>query len=364
MPNTIRIDVKNEKNINRKTIIDIMTKELKIKSSLISYVSTPYNSKSWLVSFKEEYDIKKILDINVTINEEMVTIRDYNKPKKLVKYNTYKLLWLPHGTNLIEVEKYVLESVKVLGGDVRVTKIKEEIYVDRDAPEVKEIKTGNIIVTISYLEDIPIKDIRGIKDYYGKRLRIVQFGDEMKCFSCHETGHIKSKCPYVDHTCETCGNKGHRTCNYASRINSNQNENFPQHDGDTDFGDLEKKQNGLQNSTLNNEQNTNENVSLESSQINSIEAIKKVIIMDSEKNKKFNNMKIFLGPSKNTFKRSNDNRSLNSSTSPTKIINKKTKSREDSSEEEEMEESAEEGNDETGNQNNNNENENEIEKVS
>ena len=188
----------------------------------------------------------------------------------------------------------------------------------------------------------------------------MQFGDEMKCFSCHETGNIKSKCPYVDHTCETCGKKGHRTCNYASRINSN--ENFPQHDGDTDFGDLEKKQNYLQNSTLNNEQNTNENVSLESSQINSIEAIKKVIIMDSEKNKKFNNMKIFLGPSKNTFKRSNDNRSLNSSTSPTKIINKKTKSREDSSEEEEMEESAEEGNDETGNENNNNENE--IEKVS
>ena len=60
--------------------------------------------------------------------------------------------------------------------------------------------------------------------------------------------------------------------------------------------------------------------------------------MESEKNKKFNNMKIFLGPSKNTFKRSNDNRSLNSSTSPTKITNKKTKSREDSSEEEEMEE--------------------------
>ena len=37
----------------------------------------------------------------------------------------------------------------------------------------------------------------------------MQFGDEMKCFSCHETGNIKSKCPYVDHTCETCGKKGH-----------------------------------------------------------------------------------------------------------------------------------------------------------
>ena len=55
--------------------------------------------------------------------------------------------------------------------------------MDRDAPEVKEIKTGNIIVTISYLEDIPIKDIRGIKDYYGKRLRIVQFGDFTVFFS-------------------------------------------------------------------------------------------------------------------------------------------------------------------------------------
>ena len=57
MPNTIRIDVKNEKNINRKTIIDLMIKEMKVESNLISYVSTPYNSKSWLVSFKEEYDI-------------------------------------------------------------------------------------------------------------------------------------------------------------------------------------------------------------------------------------------------------------------------------------------------------------------
>ena len=77
------------------------------------------------------------------------------------------------------------------------------------APEEQFAGRYCIIVTISYLEDIPIKDIRGIKDFYGKRLRIVQFGDEMKCFSCHETGNIKSKCPYVDHTCETCGKKGH-----------------------------------------------------------------------------------------------------------------------------------------------------------
>ena len=45
--------------------------------------------------------------------------------------------------------------------------------------------------------------------------------------------------------------------------------------------------------------------------------------MDSEKNKKINNINIYLGPSKNTFKRSNDNRSLNSSTSPTIINNHK-----------------------------------------
>ena len=65
MPNTIRMDVKNEKNINRKTIIDIMIKELRIESKFISYVSTPYSSKSWLVSFKEEYDIEKIIGTNV-----------------------------------------------------------------------------------------------------------------------------------------------------------------------------------------------------------------------------------------------------------------------------------------------------------
>ena len=79
MPNTIRMDVKNEKNINRKTIIDIMIKDLRIESKFISYVSTPYSSKSWLVSFKEEYDIEKIVGVNVTINEEVVEIKDYNK---------------------------------------------------------------------------------------------------------------------------------------------------------------------------------------------------------------------------------------------------------------------------------------------
>ena len=59
-------------------------------------------------------------------------------------------------------------------------------------------------MTISYLEDIHIKDIRGFHQYFGKTIRIVQFGDEMKCFGCNELGHIK------EHTCTKCNKNGHR----------------------------------------------------------------------------------------------------------------------------------------------------------
>jgi len=306
MPNTIRIDVKNEKNINRKTIIDIMIKDLRIESKFISYVSTPYSSKSWLVSFKEEYDIEKIVGVNVTINEEVVEIKDYNKPKKMLMYNTYKLLWLPHGTDLTNIENYVIDLIGPVG-EIRVPKIYEEFYIDRDAPDKKktEIKTGNVILTISYLEDINIKDIRGIHQYFKKTMRIVQFGDEMKCFGCNELGHIKSKCPYTDHTCETCGKKGHRTCSYASRVNSSENANLPQHEGDNEFGEMQQRES--------------------SSQINTIVDVVYSIEKENDRNFMYENPENKLGKTGNT-KRTMENTSLNTTaSSPTEQNNKKNK---------------------------------------
>ena len=321
MPNTIRMDVKNEKNINRKTIIDIMIKDLRIESKFISYVSTPYSSKSWLVSFKEEYDIEKIVGVNVTINEEVVEIKDYNKPKKMLMYNTYKLLWLPHGSGLTIVQNYVIGLIGDVG-EIRVPKIYEELYIDRDAPAKKktEIKTGNVIMTISYLEDIHIKDIRGFHQYFGKTIRIVQFGDEMKCFGCNELGHIKTSCPYAEHTCKKCNKKGHRDCNFASRLNANEASTFPQNEEDHEFDTQHVSSSQI--NTIRDDVGTEEEL-ITTSQINTINDIQTSI--QKEGNLMNKKTALNLGNPNKIKKRGAEDLSLNSTTSSTEQENKKNR---------------------------------------
>ena len=299
----IRIDVENEKHINRKTIIEILVKELKVDSKFISYISTPFSSNSWLVSFKEDYDISKIVDVNIRINDDVIPIQDYNKPKKQLKYNTYKLLWLPHGVNLAEVKEYFM-NLFGSHGDIRCTKFYEEKYFDRDAPEEQketQIKTGNIIATVSYLEDVNVKDIRDIHDYYGKRVRIVQFGDEIKCFACNELGHIKTKCPFTGHKCVKCGRLGHRDCNFANRLNSSEASAMPQHDEDHQFNNQQQGE-------------------VSSSQINTISDVQNSIEKDG--NLMHENAANILGKTGKT-KRAIENTSLNTTASSTTEQNNK-----------------------------------------
>ena len=54
-------------------------------------------------------------------------------------FNTYKLLWLPLGSDLTVIENYVIELIGDTG-EIRVPKIYEKFYIDRDAPDKKKLK--------------------------------------------------------------------------------------------------------------------------------------------------------------------------------------------------------------------------------
>ena len=82
------------------------------------------------------------MGVNVTINDNVVPIQDYNKPKKKLKYNTYKLLWLPHDIDLSKVKEYFMSLFKVYGF-IRCTKFYEGKYVGRDAPEEEKDKLNS-----------------------------------------------------------------------------------------------------------------------------------------------------------------------------------------------------------------------------
>ena len=145
---------------------------------------------------REDFDVKKIIGINLTINDEVLEIKDYNKPKLKLKYNTYKVLWLPHGADLQDVSDFILEQLENTNQQFRVVKCYEEIYKDLDDiehdKEETQIKTGNVIVKVSYLENVFVKNISGVnKNFQEKKVRIIQYGDAKKCFSCQATDHIK-----------------------------------------------------------------------------------------------------------------------------------------------------------------------------
>jgi hypothetical protein len=151
-------------------------------------------------------------------------------------------------------------------------------------------------------------------------MRIVQFGDEMKCFGCNELGHIKTRCPYAEHTCTKCNKKGHRDCNFASRLNANEASTLPQNEEDHEFDGqhVSSSQMNIIRDDLGNEE--------AASQINTINDIQ--ISIQKEGNLMYEKTALKLGNSSNFKKRGALDLSSNSVTSSSEQENKKNRNNE------------------------------------
>ena len=181
-------------------VIESVVQQLKIPTKMIDFVLTPLNKNSWVVAFKEGIDCGSLIGLNIIVGDESVKIEDYNSlPQKFkVKYDTYKILWLFHKQDLMNIQKFILQLLNVKNDDIRIVKCYEEIYNDLDdlresADDGTLIKTGNIILTISYKDDLIVNEIKGIQKYEGKRINIIKYGDSPKCFGCKEEGHQKKR---------------------------------------------------------------------------------------------------------------------------------------------------------------------------
>jgi hypothetical protein len=181
-PNTIRLDLKNEqKDILRRAVIESIARQFKVKRKMIKYVSTPYNHKSWIMTFDESFDVKKIIGSIIRIGNESVQAEDYNSvPQKFrLTFATYKIIWLNHAQDLNKIKNMILDLFGARNNEVRIVKCYEEIYKDLDGifddDDVEgEIKTGNIIFSISHKEEYRAREIKGQHTFEGKKIKIIK----------------------------------------------------------------------------------------------------------------------------------------------------------------------------------------------
>ena len=190
------------------------------------------------ITFNESFDVNRIVGKNIKLGDEISYIENYEKPRLSLSFRTYKVCWLLHDQDQ----------------DKLVSFMNSLLHIDDD--EEVQIKTGNVIITISFLENVNVKRISGIHQFNDKKIKIVTFGDAKKCFGCKMEGHLISNCPFAQNSCQNCGKKGHVSCTYADRIIGNlQNNDLPHNDEDEVFNNLENNNNSNnnENNRINNE---------------------------------------------------------------------------------------------------------------
>jgi hypothetical protein len=209
------------------------------------------------MTFDESFDVKKIIGSIIRIGNESVQVEDYNSvPQKFrLTFATYKIIWLNHAQDLNKIKNMILDLFGARNNEVRIVKCYEEIYKDLDGifddDDVEgEIKTGNIIFSISHKEEFRAREIKGQHTFEGKKIKIIKFGDEKVCHGCKEAGHLIKNCPNRNAVCGICGKMGHLTCTYATRTASGVNSQEENQEDDEDFEFNENEDASSQNNNI------------------------------------------------------------------------------------------------------------------
>ena len=95
-----------------------------------------------------------------------------------------------------------------------------------DGDENVEIKTGNVIFTISHKEDYSPKEIKGKRMFIDKKVKLVKYGDEKKCRGCKELGHLFKNCPRMESGVQSQENKQVDDEDLAVNQNKNNQQEY------------------------------------------------------------------------------------------------------------------------------------------
>ena len=174
----------------------------------------------------------------------------------------------------------------------------EETYIDHDEIDKDEneevaIKTGNVIINITYPENIILPRISGKQKFRGKTIKIITFGEKnKKCFGCRSEDHTIRECPYKNTKCSVCGKNGHQTCTMANRLERLHGKDQPGNEEDEVF-DENDAENNLHSTMTNKNNNNNENNNANFNNDNNNEDVNSVqeIIDQNNQNKTNNNNK-------------------------------------------------------------------------
>ena len=234
MINTIRLRLKKpQPNTRIKEVVKAFHEIDKECYKFVIGCSQVYSNLLWFVSFQVNFDINELVGREIIIGEEKIVIEDANYPWK---HATFKVHWLPLGTDERDVEKFVREDLNPSKNAVITENLeKVKTNVDIDEGITATVETGVIKIKIKYLKTTVIKNICGVRQFGDEKILITQAGKKFGCFRCQRKGHKANDCPSMKLKCKDCGQYGHQVCTYASRAkNDNINSDLPDHEEDDD----------------------------------------------------------------------------------------------------------------------------------
>ena len=248
MKNTIRLRLKKPQPNTK--IKEVMHSLHAIDKECYKHVigcSQVYSNRMWFVSFQSSFECSILVGREIILGGEKIVIEDANYE---FKHATYKVHWLPLGSEIRNVIKFVHEDLNPQkDAIITVDASKDTTEIEMSEDVKVKVETGVFRIKVKYLKTTAVKNICWVKKIGEDRILITKVGKK-SCFLCQSKTHIAKNCEKNKVICRDCGKKGHGVaCTFATKLNNKNNDAYDMpeveeenEDGDEYYDEEEEKE--------------------------------------------------------------------------------------------------------------------------
>ncbi|RNA15845.1 hypothetical protein BpHYR1_008796 [Brachionus plicatilis] len=227
--NSVKLNLKRlDKPISHKVLFSALDVVLnQVENDAITSIYNFSSNKVWITEFNAAFNVAKIVDRDININETIFRLEDANKVPDLRRYCAFRFHFLPSDFENHRLETF-FNAVRIDGLNI------EHNTEEKNIKERPERKNGVRRVRISFPKEVEniIECLPGPTIMYGLKCVVSIVGHKQKCYFCDDEGHNIEKCLVKETLCEKCHQKGHLTkkCSIAEKLKSLERKKIDNND--------------------------------------------------------------------------------------------------------------------------------------